>query len=175
MIRDAQAADAAGIARIHVDAWRTTYRGLMPDEVLAGLNDASRTDFWRSVLTDHAGQSVVVVAEEPAGELVGFASGGAERNSTNGFDGELYAIYLSASAQRKGIGTQLAMGLIQRLTQRGFRSMLVWVLQDNHPARRFYEALGGSLVAERDITIGDAMLKEVSYGWRDIQSLLESP
>ncbi len=34
MIRWASAADATGVARVHVDTWEGTYRGLMPDEVL---------------------------------------------------------------------------------------------------------------------------------------------
>ena len=35
------------------------------------------------------------------------------------------------------------------LTQKGYRSALVWVLADN-PARYFYQAMGGRVVAERD-------------------------
>jgi hypothetical protein len=43
--------------------------------------------------------------------------------------------------------------------------MIVWVLRDN-PYRRFYEAVGGEVVSERMISIGEAELPEVAYGWR---------
>ncbi len=33
-IRTATAADAAGIARVHVETWRDAYAGLIPNEVL---------------------------------------------------------------------------------------------------------------------------------------------
>ena len=49
--------------------------------------------------------------------------------------------------------------------------MLLWVLEDNRPARRFYESLGGVRVGRKTVTIGGATLQEVSYGWRNISSL----
>ena len=50
--------------------------------------------------------------------------------------------------------------------------MLVWVLEDNHGARRFYESLGGELVGRKTVVIGGADLVEVSYGWKDITGLV---
>jgi predicted GNAT family N-acyltransferase len=35
VVRRAEAADAPSMARVHVDTWRETYRGLMSDAVLA--------------------------------------------------------------------------------------------------------------------------------------------
>ena len=34
VIRPAQTADAPGIARVHVEAWRSTYRGIVSDAFL---------------------------------------------------------------------------------------------------------------------------------------------
>jgi 16S rRNA U516 pseudouridylate synthase RsuA-like enzyme len=45
------------------------------------------------------------------------------------------------------------------------------VLAENQQARRFYEALGGSIVGEQRITIGGAELLELAYGWRDLDAL----
>ncbi len=52
--------------------------------------------------------------------------------------------------------------------------MLLWVMADNHRARRFYEALGGKKVSERQEEMGDAMLDELAYGWEDISPLVLS-
>jgi len=43
--------------------------------------------------------------------------------------------------------------------------MIVWVLRDNAGARSFYERLGGVYVRMQPITIGSALLQEISYGW----------
>jgi hypothetical protein len=50
-------------------------------------------------------------------------------------------------------------------------SLLVWVLADN-PARKFYEALGGQYVYDKQVSIGNARLVEVAYGWRNARILV---
>jgi hypothetical protein len=49
--------------------------------------------------------------------------------------------------------------------------MIVWVLRDNTRARRFYERLGGIYVRSQPVTIGTAVLEEVSYGWRSLDDI----
>jgi len=44
MIRPALPNDAAEIARVHVDSWRSSYRGLLADEFLDSLSEAGYTD-----------------------------------------------------------------------------------------------------------------------------------
>lgn len=62
--------------------------------------------------------------------------------------------------------------MTRRLLSDGFNSMLLWVLEDNRPAIRFYESLGGERVGRKTVTIGEADLVEVSYGWREIAGLV---
>ena len=171
-IRAALPADAHGIARVHVDSWRTTYVGIVPDKVLARLSYGNRERFWHNVLTERDSQTVVFVAEDNAGQIAGFASGGPEREGIEGYQGELYAIYLYADSQARGAGRQLTVNVAQALAARGLNSMLAWVLADN-PACGFYEALGGNQITSKDITIGDATLREIAYGWPQIQTLLK--
>ena len=169
MARPAELRDAAGIAHVHVDTWRTAYRGLLPDDFLASLNEPAYEDRWRRIL--EAGSSRVYVAEED-GDVVGFASGGRERAGELGFAGELYAIYVLDSAQGRGHGRQLVKAVVEGLREMGLMDMLVWVLRDNPVGRRFYESLGGIYVRSQPITIGSAQLEEVSYGWKRLEDVL---
>jgi ribosomal protein S18 acetylase RimI-like enzyme len=162
MIRPATIEDAPAIAGVHVESWRTTYRGMLPDDFLASLSEAGYAERWERVIRD--GATVVRVAED-AGELVGFASGGRERAGETGYTGELYAIYLLESAQRCGHGRELLRAIVEGLRRMELRDMIIWVLRDNQPARLFYERLGGVYVRSQPITIGPATLEEVSYGW----------
>ncbi|MYB75963.1 MAG: GNAT family N-acetyltransferase [Chloroflexi bacterium] len=167
-IRKASTQDAAAIARVHVNTWRTTYAGILPADFLAGLSYANSESNWSQALTaDRPGESVFV-AETDAGEIVGFANGAPERESDPLYRGEIYSIYLLAAYQRMGVGRRLFTALAQRLRQDGLESFLLWVLKDNLLARRFYESLGGTYLTEKTITIGETDLIEVSYGWRDI-------
>jgi ribosomal protein S18 acetylase RimI-like enzyme len=170
-IRTARIEDSPGIARVHVDSWRTTYRGIVPQDVLENLSYQQRQEIWQERLTNIAQRDCILVAQDNRGTILGFATGGEERTGKFGFDGELYAIYLLEKHQRQGIGTRLTREIASCLFQNGFTSMLVWVLAGN-PSRKFYQNLGGEKVAEQGITIGGADLSEIAYGWGDINTLV---
>ena len=115
-------------------------------------------------------RQVVFVAEDPRGRIVGFVSGGPERNDDTAYPGELYAIYLLESCQGQGLGRRLVGALVEWFLSRGWQSMLLWVLEDN-PSRGFYEALGGVRIKQETISIGGTELVEIAYGWTDISPL----
>lgn len=166
MIRPAEIEDAAAIARVHVASWRSTYRTLLPADFLASLTEAAYADRWRRVIGERSSRVYVVGEEGSAGApVVGFASGGRERAGETGYRGELYAIYLTESAQRIGHGRKLVRAVVGGLKELGLDDMIIWVLRDNRPARDFYERLGGVYVRAQPITIGSVTLEEVSYGW----------
>ncbi|WMJ17866.1 GNAT family N-acetyltransferase [Geobacillus proteiniphilus] len=168
MIRKATWVDAPAIASVHVESWKTTYSGIVPDAYLETLSVGEKQPLWEKVLSQ-SGHSVFVAEEN--GRVVGFVSGGRNRASDGPiakYDGELYAIYLLKEVQGKGLGRQLVQALTRDLAQKGIQSMAVWVLADN-PSRGFYERLGGEKVAEERVEIGGKALWEWCYGWRDVQ------
>ena len=72
-IRAARPEDADGIAFVHVESWKTTYAGIVPDDYLASLSVDGRTPIWVKQLQDPAVTSMVA---EKDGRIVGFACGG---------------------------------------------------------------------------------------------------
>jgi len=165
-IRAATEHDTVAISHVHVQSWRTTYAGIVPEEYLATLNEANRALLWREWLT----RDIPVYIADLDGEIVGFISGGAIREPVQTYDAELYAIYLLEQAQRRGIGTALLKELAESLLSKGFTSMIVWVLETN-PRRNFYVKSSAQIVTTKDIEIGGVMLLEVSYGWPELQAL----
>ena len=170
-IREASPTDVPAIARVHVDSWRTTYRGIVPDEALAGLSYADREAMWTKIFADTTARGFRYVAEDDTGEIVGFAAGGPEPTGDPQYTCQLYAVYLLEASQGHGVGRQLVQAVAQDLKRHGFGSMLVWVAAAN-PARRFYEALGGKQLRTRFATIGGVDVEEVAYGWPNITTLL---
>ena len=159
------------MAKVHVDTWRTMYSGIVPVDHLASLSYTERQSRWEEILRTNQPATSNFVAEAESGDIVGFAGGAPEREGNSTYRGELYAIYLLDSYQRKGIGRRLVSAVARRPLVDGFDSMLVWALEDNHPACRFYELLGGERVGRKTITVGGSDLVEVSYAWRDIAGL----
>ena len=172
IIRQAALEDAAGIARVHVDTWRTTYRGIVPEDYLANMSYEESEKRWAARLNDSEGKTYIYVAEDKAGHIVGFVSGGPDRDNDPVYKGELYAIYILQAHHGEGIGRRLTLALVEGLLQMGLDSMILWVFAVN-PARRFYEALGGQLVKTNQFEINGVIIDEVAYAWPDIRTLLK--
>ena len=145
--------------------------GIMPDELLDGLSYVRREEQWQRDIA-RGNDAFVIVAEDAAGQLVGFADGGPERKGDRDYSGEVSALYVDPAHTGRGIGRKLLRAGASELRNRGHRAMLVWVLVEN-PACGFYEAMGGALLYERMITIGGANLRARAYGWRDIEVLAD--
>jgi GNAT superfamily N-acetyltransferase len=172
LIRPAVAADAAAIARVYVESWRTTYAGIIPAAYLERLSCERQTRGWRRQIAIPG--NVTLVAEVAGTGVVGFANGGPERSGDCDWFAELYVLYLLDAHQRHGIGRRLVTAFAAQLADIGLLRMLVWVLAAN-PARRFYQSLGGELIGERSTGVGGAKLTEVAYGWRDVRLLVPAP
>ena len=170
-VRAAGLPDAPSIARVHIDSWRATYTGIVPERFLADLSHADRESWWEAILRTDPPAISTFVAETPGNEVVGFAGGGPEREGNRTYRAELYAIYVFEAYQRRGLGRLLTSALASEFLATGLTSMLLWVLEDNPAARAFYESLGGVELESKTITIGGKDLVEVSYGWRNLARL----
>ncbi len=174
-VRPPRIEDAPQIARVHVDSWRSTYPRIVPEDILAATSYEDFEARWRSWLGGEFGMYGTLyayVAELPTGEIVGFASGGPRQEESHHpeYESELYTAYLLREHQRRGLGRRLLGAVAGGLLADGKRSMLTWVLAES-PSRSLYEAAGGKLLGGQNIGIGGVTLKEVAYGWDDIQSL----
>ena len=166
-IRPARPSDASAIADIQVETWRDTYAGLIPDRTLLGLSRASHVENWRRILRDARADSITRVAEGPGACVVGFAKAGRARPTNLAYDGEVYTLYVLPDHQGVGHGRRLLGALLSAHSAAGCRSALIWVLAEN-PARFFYVAMGGTLIATREEQFRDVILSECAYGWPNL-------
>jgi len=74
VIRPACAGDAEAIARVRVDSWRETYRGMIPQAYLDAMKLEQSRALWEKVLTAGSTAVSVFVAERGA-EIVGVSVG----------------------------------------------------------------------------------------------------
>jgi ribosomal protein S18 acetylase RimI-like enzyme len=171
ILRLAQPTDATGLAHVHVNTWRTAYKGIIHDEILAGLSLESSAQRWTERLGTPEPKNFVWLIEID-GNVVGFSSGGPERDGDSVYLGEVYALYLLPEYQHRGLGRKLVEASARSLLADGMTNMLIWVLREN-PSCRFYEAIGGKFVREREVDIRGQNLMEVAYGWNDFQGLIK--
>ena len=164
-MRRAVVADAVPIAEISVVAWQAAYRGILPLGFLAGLSVPPRAVAWAAMLeSDADGASPAWVAER-AGRIIGYASTGPPRDEDVPLPAaEVYAIYVLPEAWRTGFGRALLSVAVAEWRARGTDTLVLWVLEDNAPARHFYEAMGWAPDGSRQqIDLGGLAATELRY------------
>ena len=157
-VRRARLEDARAIARVHAETWREAYEHVFGAERLASVSTDARLAQWERILA--AGLSDVFVAADDG--IVGFVSTGDSRDADA--DAELFAIYVLRRAWGTGAGTALMRVAIDAMRARTTGDAVLWVLEDNPRARRFYEREGWALDGEHkeDDYLG-LRVREVRY------------
>ncbi len=142
LIRKAEKNDAESVARVHVDTWQSHYRGQISDEYLDNISIQERKDMWDKDFSNPEEKSETFVAEI-GNKIIGFCSVGPSRDKdAEEKTGELYAIYLDPSIQKKGIGSALMDTGLNFLKEEGFLMATLWVLRSNKSTIGFYESKG---------------------------------
>jgi ribosomal protein S18 acetylase RimI-like enzyme len=146
-VRRARLEDARAIAQVHAETWREAYEHVFGAERLASVTVDARLAQWERILA--AGQSdvFVVPSADGANGIVGFVSTGDSRDADA--DAELFAIYVLPEAWGSGAGAALMRAGIEAMGLRAAGDAVLWVLDDNPRARRFYEREGWALDGER--------------------------
>jgi GNAT superfamily N-acetyltransferase len=141
------------VARVHVRSWQSGYAGIVPEEFLASLDPADFAARRRYTAVPPGGGAMCAVDD---GRVVGHAVFGPYRPEKDVVDpsmGEVYSIYVDPDQWGNGTGHRLFATARKRLTEAGFPGMRLWVLEENHRARRFYERQGMSPDGEREVWI----------------------
>ncbi|MCC3767513.1 GNAT family N-acetyltransferase [Streptomyces sp. UNOC14_S4] len=141
-------ADVAAVSVIRVTGWKSAYAGLLPRSYLDRMTVEEDTEWRRKHFAEMtegtAGGVTDLVAVDDRAEVVGWACLGPYRGAgaADAAAGELYALYVRPSLTGAGIGRVLLDAVHAHARARGFEQVLLWVLDGNSGARRFYERAG---------------------------------
>jgi GNAT superfamily N-acetyltransferase len=154
VVRRARPSDALRLGEAHVQAWLDAYRGIVPQDVLDGLSVERRATSWQRLL---ARSEVATWVVEDGGRMVGFASVGPaeDEGEDPSVTAELLAMYLLEGYWGRGLGRRLMEIVTEEMDKRGFEHALLWVLEANDRARRFYEKGGWVADGARKDHFGD--------------------
>ncbi len=164
-VRYGSAEDAEAISRVRRDAWRAAYAGIITAEIIERVTGVPDTDReralfvsrpWRRTLVAEQAPSAPAPSVAPVTEIIGYASFGPERDVNGaplperaGRDGsprprcaELYALYVTPAWWSTGAGRDLMRRVLEETRAGGYPRIILWVLEQNARARRFYERSG---------------------------------
>lgn len=145
------------ISDIYEKSWKSAYQGMIPQSYL----DSIPAGRWADRL-HIAGMHNLILVEN--GKMIGTASFCKSRWEAYRDYGEIVSIYFLPDYMGKGYGKFLLDKCIKELKKLGFRNVLLWVLEDNRRARKFYEK-NGFACAEvfMEDNIGGEDIREVLY------------
>ena len=137
IIRKALSEDACSLADCDISCWQSAYKGIVPDEFLEKMliEKDQRVEKYRKALSDPGDCEYycAMYAETMIGFFIIHKS-----------DGDIWAIYLIEKFWGKGYGKDMMKFAVNELKRIGHKKILIWVFEDNHRARRFYEKYGFS-------------------------------
>ena len=137
-VRAAVDRDVPLMARLHVESWRETYRGVMADTVLDDPEFILRRErFWTGAITEPRYSANRIAVAERDGQLIGVAMAGPAIELDVQWAAQLYVLYTYAAVQGLGAGAALLDAVIEPKTTAG-----LWVSDPNPRAQKFYRKHG---------------------------------
>lgn len=145
------------ISRVYALSWKSAYKGIVPQAYLDALPEGR----WAPILARNRSRLLLALDGE---KIIGVSTYAPARDITRIGWGEIISLYLLPDYYRQGTGTALLHAAEEALHTLGFADVYLWVLEDNHSARAFYEKNGfrfsGDLLTAE---IGGAPLRECRY------------
>lgn len=157
-IRYANIKDARTLGEIHSKSWKVAYKGIVPDEILKNITVEKRQAYFEKALTENWEEDAIIFKDNDAVGLICIGKcRDADKTDTCG---EIWGIYLLPEYWNMGIGSELINWGINELKKRNYSKVILWVLEENTNARKFYEKVGfkhdGTV---KEITIGKKLVE----------------
>lgn len=165
--RVAWADDAPAIAAVQVRAWRASYAGVLPADVLETLDPDTLATTWATSLSrpPDARNRVLVALERNL--VTGFAVTGPATDPDRDpvADGELGELTIDPSKRGSGHGSRLMQACVDTLAADRFRRAVTWLGATDDETRAFFTAAGwGPDGAHRTLDLtgdGSVIVKQV--------------
>lgn len=160
LIRKVKCEDIEQIVDINIKDWKKVYKGIIDDTILNNLNRNEKIEKWRQ----HYNIGNVIVADN-SGDILGYCRYDDNVDYKNtGIDSEIIAIYVDYEKLGNGVGKKLIEYVKNDLKNKNKNKMVIWCLEENQNARKFYEKMGGTLITdEKYFEIQGKKYKEVGY------------
>ena len=141
-LRPAELSDFEAIARLHVDNWRTNYRGILSDNYLDKEIEKDRLDTWFKRLSGPVENQIVTIATRD-NIFAGFCC--LYLDDDRAFGSLIDNLHVSSTLQKSGIGKRLVIDSANKVYDKAKnKKMYLWVYEANKNARIVYDRLSGT-------------------------------
>ena len=169
-LRSAQFSDHIAMAKLHVDNWRDTYRGILSDHYLDNEVEEDRLNTWRERLQSPKPNQLITLASSDE-EIVGFCC--VYLDDDPQFGSLIDNLHVQSGLRKSGIGKLLIHDAAKKVRDSAQKkSMYLWVYELNTNARLAYERMGGINFETVDKTTFDGKVSKLCrIVWDDVSKL----
>ena len=149
--------DRYAISKIYEEGWKHAYKGIIPDDYLNRIKPGQ----WANNLDIEGWHNLVCIEND---SYIATSTFSRSRDDSYPDWGEIISIYVLPEYIGKGYGNKLLKTALNELKKMGLNDVFLWVLEENHQARSFYEKNGFIYNGDRSvIKLGGKELTEVRY------------
>jgi GNAT superfamily N-acetyltransferase len=156
---------------LHASSWRSAYRGILRGDFLDSALDENRRALWASRLSEKTQDNQLILVDEEAGEIRGFACAFIDADPEWGT--LLDNLHVVPELKGQGLGRRLMSAIAAQVQQIASKPILhLWAYEKNLAARSFYERLGGVATArEEEPALDGTRANVVRYFWDQLSDL----
>lgn len=178
-IRQAQPSqtDATTIAELQIRSIKEGYKDFADTQYLKDLPQEITPKKWQTWLSNST-VALIAFTDESENDALGFIAFGPirtrlkeDRGIMPSWPGEIYALYVAPEAWGTGAAPKLMKAATPIMRKNYWDKALLWVIDKNHRAVKFYEKMKGQRVGKQKVTIGGIETTEIAIGWKDITRL----
>lgn len=140
-IRYANTEDADALGFIYSKSYQTAFEGIIPDNILKdAFSNEKRRDGLSKELSQGLWVNIIMFEEDnPIGMMTYGKSRDVDIADTHI---ELLRIYLLPSCWGQKLGEKLINWTLNELSEKGYKKISLWVIEENVRARKLYERMG---------------------------------
>ena len=170
IIRKAKPEDAEKIIDINIKVWKTTYKGLIPQEIIDKVQSKDEARIEKSKINIREKQNTIVA--EVDGEIVGYQTFGQAHDKQFCNSGEIYTSYILDDFQMLGLGRRMAIECMKELVNQGYTTLITKCLVGN-PSNEFHKSIGGLYIGQSAFEpLGIYVGKDNVYYHEDLEKSL---
>lgn len=137
-IRPGRPSDIDAIVQIFRACWQVSYHNVLSEEVRSAMTQEKAQELWLPALAAQKDRETLIA--EIASGPIGMARIGSDPDFPN--RGHLFSLYIHPESAGKGFGKALFATAFERLKERNFTEISLWVFKENLGAQNLYEKMG---------------------------------
>ena len=138
-----QPGDEAVLAHIQTESWKAAFRDILAPDILAQRTQADKaTEMYRRLIETNYGHGYLLRVDAQPHCIAWWSQA---RDNATPKCAELICIHSLPGRWRQGYGKAMMEAVLRDIKAAGYRTVILWVFQENQRARRFYEECGFSI------------------------------